>query len=221
MLPRIRILVPAPITAGKLWTRADGMRRTRSIVGDAATQALDLLAFAIVIQAPLARTQGRARRVALFRHHTGACDQLLQARQGFTPVALLGAVIAGDDQPGAVGVQAAACHGPHPRLDRGAKRACAGQVKAQLGGGCDLVDVLAARSRAADELELQILFRDVRDVLHGGGSPWRTYISRCATGMVMPASRNSRQMARLTSERTLFTPASGSAIQKRSSRSMP
>src|ERR1700733_4289869 len=165
MLPRIRILVPAPITAGKLWTRTDGMRRTRSIVGDAATQALDLLAFAFVIQAPLARAQGRSRRVALFRHHTGACDQLLQARQGFTPVALLGAVIARDDQQRTVGVDAVACHGPQPRLDRGAERLRAGQVKAQLGGGCDLVDVLAARSRAADELELQILFGDARNVL--------------------------------------------------------
>ncbi len=40
-------------------------------------------------------------------------------------------------------------------------------------------------------------------------------ISRCATGMVMLCSLNSRQMARFTSERTLFTPSCGSEIQKR------
>ncbi len=45
--------------------------------------------------------------------------------------------------------------------------------------------------------------------------------SRCATGMVMPCCLKARQIARFTSERTLFTPACGSAIQKRSSRSMP
>src|ERR1700722_4874255 len=112
MLPRIRILVSARTTAGKLWTRADGMRRTRSIVGDAATQALDLLALSFVLPAPLARAQGGARRMAFFRNPTGARDQLLEPRQRLAPVALLGAVIAGDDQQRAIGVQAAAGQGP-------------------------------------------------------------------------------------------------------------
>src|ERR1700722_11248757 len=148
MLPRIRILVSAPTTAGKLWTRADGMRGTRLIVGDAATQALDLLALSFVIQAPLARAQGWACRVAFFRNHAGACDQLLEPRQRLAPIALLGAVIAGNDQQRAVGVQAAAGHGPQPRLDRRCKCHRAGQVETQLGRSRDLVDVLAARSRA-------------------------------------------------------------------------
>src|SRR5580658_11239760 len=98
MLPRIRILVPAPITAGKLCTRAHATRAARLIVGDTAAQALDLLALAFVIQAPLARAQGGARGVALFRYHRGARDQFLEARQCLAPVAFLGAVIAGDDQ---------------------------------------------------------------------------------------------------------------------------
>ena len=51
--------MPASITAAKLLTRSPGLRRAALIVGYPATQALDLLAFAFVIQAPLARAQGR------------------------------------------------------------------------------------------------------------------------------------------------------------------
>src|SRR5690606_15726472 len=56
------------------------------------------------------------------------------------------------------------------------------------------------------------------------GLPPRTVTVRtscCDTGMVMLFSLKARQMARFTSERTLFTPCCGSVIQKRSSSSMP
>ena len=45
--------------------------------------------------------------------------------------------------------------------------------------------------------------------------------SRWATGIFTPLSRNNRQIARFTSERTLLTPFIGSAIQKRTSMRMP
>src|ERR1700722_14547468 len=173
MLPRIRIRVPASITAAKLRTRAPGLRRAALIVGYPATQALDLLALAFVIQPALARAQCRAGLVALFWLDAGARDQLLQTLQCRATIALLGAVIARLDQQRAVGIQPAAGQRAQPRLHRRAQRIGAGQVKAQLGGGRDLVDVLATRSRAAHELELQILFGDGGDMLQGG-SPRRS-----------------------------------------------
>src|SRR5688572_19517432 len=124
------------------------------------------------------------------------------------------------------------------RLSRLVEQRRRADEKPQLAGRRHLVDVLPAGSRAPDVRERVLALRDhgaqscssaegVIGAWERGASaeadlpPSRMRISRCAGGMVMPLSRNSAQIRRLTSERTLLTPSAGSPIQKRSSTSMP
>src|SRR3954447_15928435 len=126
-------------------------------------------------------------------------------------------MISSDDQDLGIADQTVPGQRPKPRL--GALIECGGalQIEAQLRGGGHLVDVLAARAGAADETDADVALRDGRCAAHGSRRSLINRTSCCATGIVMPPSRNRRQMTRLTSERTLFTPFCGSAIQKRSS----
>src|ERR1700722_57173 len=162
-------------------------------------------------------------------------DQRLQAPLRRAPIALLGALAHGLEQNGTVVDELLAGEAPQAISHRHRQADILRQQEAQLRGARHLVDVLPAGPRGANELPFQFLVRndDVGrdDQGHGNERALQsrsecpgfdcTTISRCATGMVMLCCLNRRQMARFTSERTLFTPSCGSEIQKRSSSSMP
>src|SRR5712672_976337 len=191
------------------------------VVTDGGSQPLVALLVQFSLNAPLPGSPGRAGGAAGLRHDQGARDQVLEPAQGLAPVALLGAVIARRDQDLARVDQAMAGERAQAELGALVEKAACSQVEAQLRGGRHLVDVLAPRAGAAHETQGILAVGN----MHGGAqrslpSPSRR-TSCCVTGIVMPWSRNRRQMRRLTSERTLLTPFCGSAIQKRSSRSMP
>src|SRR5260221_1011386 len=191
------------------------------VVTDGGPQPLVALLVQFILNAPFPGSPGRAGGAARLRHDQGARDQVLQPAQCLAAIALLGAVVAGHDQDLTRIDQAVAGQGAQPLLGALIEDACPRQVKAQLRGGRHLVDVLAARAGAAHEAQGKVALGDLHGGAHGGAAFPSTRTSCWVTGIVMPWSRNRRQMLRLTSERTLLTPFCGSAIQKRSSRSMP
>src|SRR5471032_2732175 len=138
----------------------------------------------------------------------------MEPGQGLATVALLGAVIARDDENFSIADQAVAGQRAQARLGAFIERRATGQVEAQLRRGGHLVDVLAAGTGAAHETDADIAVRDEQWAAHGARCSPISRTSCCATGMVMPASWNKRQMWRLTSERMLLTRFCGSAIQK-------
>src|SRR5256885_179807 len=80
---------------------------------------------------------------------------------------------------------------------------------------------LRGRERTADEVAEPLLPRGGGWGRERGARRGSRRISCCGTGIVTPWARKMRQIARFTSERTLLTPFTGSAIQKRTSSSMP
>src|SRR5882672_5093441 len=176
------------------------------------------------VDAALLRALGGTGLLADLGFHQGGANQRRQPFERGAPVALLGALAHGLEQDAAVVDELLAGQAAQAIPDRGPERGVLRQQEAQLRGARHLVDVLAAGARGTDEPPLQFFVGNDqvrRDDQGGHCEECCTMISRCATGMVMPCSLNRRQIARFTSERTLFTPSCGSEIQNRSSSSMP
>ena len=101
-----------------------------------------------------------------------APEELDQPRQRILPVARLGAMALRIDDEHALARQAAAGEPLEPPPDL-VGQVRAGDVEAQLDRGRDLVDVLAARSRGAQEalLDAALVDRNAgRDANHAGHS---------------------------------------------------
>src|SRR6185436_17209645 len=172
---------------------------------------------------PLLRRARRLRRATHLRLYARLLDEIRQPFHRIALVVFLRAkALRADDDHVVVGeASAGECAQPLSHAFRQCRPEL--EVAAQLHGARDFVDVLAARSARANEAQLDGC---VRNVGHGHTSRaiglrslMCTETSRCATGILILCSWNRRQIARLTSERTLFTPSCGSEIQKRSSRS--
>src|SRR6187402_3326877 len=166
----------------------------------------------------LLRGTRRPGRPPRHRRAARGFNQCLETLQRIALVAFLRAMVPGDDDD-----LVAVCQAPPGQLAQALLRCFvqrAGRdAEPQLRGRRNLVDVLPAGTGGADEGDVDGIAETRRH-----GPPPRSCTMRtscCATGMVMPASRNARQMARFTSERTLLTPSCGSEIQNRSSRSIP
>src|SRR5712691_390979 len=128
-------------------------------------QALDRGAAFLAFEAALARAPGRLGRPARDRRHRGALDQLDQPVERVLAVALLGAVaLRGDHQHALVG-EPPPGEALEPRAHVSRQRRRAAHVEAQLHRGRELVDVLPAGPRGADEALLELALVDAD---HGG-----------------------------------------------------
>src|SRR3954451_528112 len=135
-------------------------------------QALHLPPPRFLAQPPLACALARPRRAARRRGRLGgAPDQVEEALLGVLAVALLGAVALGGDDQDAIAGQAAAGEALQALAHGLGQAGRAADVEAELDGGGELVDVLAAGARAADEALLQLALVEgdrVGDLDHGG-----------------------------------------------------
>src|SRR3954447_14381312 len=123
-------------------------------------------------QPTLACALARPRRAARRRGRLGgAADQVEEALLGVLAVALLGAVALGGDDQDAVAGQPAAGQLLEALAHGLGQARGAADVEAELDGGGELVDVLAAGAGAADEalFKLPLVEGDrVGDLDHGG-----------------------------------------------------
>src|ERR1700686_4696378 len=95
-------------------------------------------------QAPFLRSAGRPGGPARRRRHARALDQLDEAVERILSVALLGAVTLRHDDQNAVAGEPGARHPFQPLAHVRGERGRPAHVEAQLHGGRELVDVLAA-----------------------------------------------------------------------------
>src|SRR6266436_9783395 len=103
----------------------------------------------LVLEAALARRARGYGGLARFRGRERAADEVAEALLRLAAVALLGAVVARDDEDRALGGEPPPAQGPEARLDSVREHLAAREIKAQLHRGCDLVDVLATRAASA------------------------------------------------------------------------
>src|SRR5467141_1581118 len=109
-------------------------------------QALGALQPRLVLEAALARRARGFGGLARFRGRERAADEVAEALLRLAAVALLGALVARDDEDRALGGEPPPAQCPEARLDGVRERHAAREIKAQLRRGCDLVDVLATRA---------------------------------------------------------------------------
>src|SRR6266700_3137597 len=137
-----------------------------------AAQPLEAGAAFLRLQPALARRGGWARLAAHAGSDAGAADELDQARERVLPVARLGAVTLRIDDEHALAREPPAGEPLEP-LSNLLRQIRSRDVEAQLDRGRDLVDVLAARSRGAQEalLDAALVDRNAgRDANHAGHS---------------------------------------------------
>src|SRR5215510_281469 len=123
-------------------------------------QALDTRAALLAFQPSRPRGFCRLGRSPRLRRDRGLADQVDQALQRVVAVALLGAVALRRDDHHAIVGEPAAGQPFEPRAHRVGQRWRVAHVEAQLYGGRDLVDILPARTRGADEALLDLALVD-------------------------------------------------------------
>src|SRR5262249_2365310 len=123
-------------------------------------QALDRGAALLGLQALLARAGGRLGRPARNGRHRGALDQVHETFARVLAVARLGAMAVGVDHEHALAGEPAAGEAFEPRAHVVGKARRAAHVEAQLNRARELVDVLPARARGANEVLLELAFGD-------------------------------------------------------------
>src|SRR5262249_37757659 len=121
--------------------------------------------------------------------HGGAADQIDKTLAGVLAVALLGAVALGVDHDHAVAGEAFAGQALEPRAHVVGKARRAADVEAKLHGARELVDVLSAGTRSADEILLELVLADAdrrSDADHRGPIAPMIPFSRCTSTYVTP-----------------------------------
>jgi hypothetical protein len=101
--------------------------------------------------------------------YQGIPDDLTEPFQGIRPVLLLGAVLLGLDDENPVLGQPLVAHGQQALFHTVGQRGTA-DIKAQMDGAGDLVDILAPGAAGPDKMELDFIIGDVYgvyDLEHG------------------------------------------------------
>ena len=90
-----------------------------------------------------------------------AANEVREPFLGIAAILLLGAMPTRDEQYAAILVEALTGESSQAGFDTLIERLCSGEIEAQLHGGGDFVDVLAAWAGRADEAQLEIGVRDL------------------------------------------------------------
>src|SRR5215831_5085064 len=125
-----------------------------------AAQAFDARAALFRFEPALAGAGGRLGRPAWNRRHGGAADQINETLARVLAVAFLGAMALGVDHDHAVAREASAGEPLEPRAHVVGKVRRAAHVEAKLHRARELVDVLPAGPRRADEMLLELALAD-------------------------------------------------------------
>ena len=90
-----------------------------------------------------------------------AANEVRESFMGIAAILLLGAMSARDEQYAAILVEALTGESSQAGFDTLMERLRSGEIEAQLHGGGDFVDILAAGAGSADEAQLEIGVRDL------------------------------------------------------------
>lgn len=176
----------------------------------AAAQLLDAAPLRFGLQPPRLAGEGGASGPAGLGRDGGLAQELDETSDGVVAVERLGAEAIGGDDDFALGVEPGAGPRRRPRLDR-LRQGGVPEVEAELGSGRNLVDVLPARTRGADEADVELGFVDRQrggDGNAGGNggprevrraiitAPAKTATRRLAFSRPGQSKRRSRRMVR-------------------------
>lgn len=108
-------------------------------------------------------TEGRAGWTSVLRNLGDGTDHEYQSLDSIFTIFFLGTVLLGLDYYLTIAADAMISHGEEPAAHGGRQRRIT-DIKAQVNGTCDLVDVLASRTLGANsrELDLVVFDGDVR-----------------------------------------------------------
>ena len=83
-------------------------------------------------------------------------NEVCESFMGIAPILLLRTMPTRDEQYAAIVVETLTCQRPHPGFHALIEGLRPGEIEAQLHGGGDLVDVLAAGTGSADETQFEV-----------------------------------------------------------------
>src|SRR6266446_4761206 len=131
------------------------------VEGGLGAQALGAPRPRLVLESALARRARGSGRLTRFGDSERAADEVGEPLVRLAAVALLGAVVARNDEDRAVRGEPPSAQGLEARLDAVREHRAALEIKAQLRRGRDLVDVLPARAGGAYERQRQLAVRNL------------------------------------------------------------